>query len=223
MAVEKVVEAVIDEIRNAGLVQLEVSARHVHLDKECVEALFGRGYQLTHVRELSQPGQYLEQERVDVVGPKGTFKNVAVLGPERKHVQVEVSFSDAFALGINPPIRQSGDTKGSASVKLVGPKGEVTIDKGERISVLVQNHAGVLSRVSGLFALRHVHMTPEDAERLGLVDNQVVSVEALTDRRTIFPDTVIRVSPNFRTRMHVDVDEAGAAHIAGFALGRIIK
>ena len=87
MAVEKVVEAVVDEIRSAGLVQLEVSARHVHLDKECVEALFGRGYQLTHVRELSQPGQYLEQERVDVIGPKGTFKNVAVLGPERKQRQ----------------------------------------------------------------------------------------------------------------------------------------
>ena len=205
MAVEKVVEAVVDEIRSAGLVQLEVSARHVHLDKECVEALFGKGYQLTHVRELSQPGQYLEQERVDVVGPKCTFKNVAVLGPERKHVQVEVSFSDAFALGINPPIRQSGDTAGSASVKLVGPKGEITIDEG------------------AIVALRHVHMTPEDAERLGLVDNQIVSVEALTDRRTIFTDTVIRVSPNFRTRMHVDVDEAGAAHIAGFALGRIIK
>lgn len=205
MAVEKVVEAVVEEIRTAGLVQLEVSARHVHLDKECVEALFGKGYQLTHVRELSQPGQYLEQERVDVVGPKCTFKNVAVLGPERKHVQVEVSFSDAFALGINPPIRQSGDTKGSASVKLVGPKGEITIDEG------------------AIVALRHVHMTPEDAERLGLVDNQIVSVEALTDRRTIFTDTVIRVSPSFRTRMHVDVDEAGAAHIAGFALGRIIK
>ena len=94
MAVEKVVEAVIDEIKNAGLVQLEVSARHVHLDKECVEALFGRGYQLTHVRELSQPGQYLEQERVDVVGPKGTFKNVAVLGPERKASQVEISRTD---------------------------------------------------------------------------------------------------------------------------------
>ncbi|MBQ2898411.1 MAG: propanediol utilization protein, partial [Oscillospiraceae bacterium] len=102
-------------------------------------------------------------------------------------------------------IRQSGETKGSASVKLVGPKGEITIDEG------------------AIVALRHVHMTPEDAERLGLVDNQVVSVEALTDRRTIFPETVIRVSPNFRTRMHVDVDEAGAAHIAGFALGRIIK
>ena len=184
---------------------VETSARHIHLSDEHIAILFGEGHKLTVKKELSQPGQYLEQERVDVVGPKGTFKNVAVLGPERKHVQVEVSFSDAFALGINPPIRQSGDTKGSASVKLVGPKGEITIDEG------------------AIVALRHVHMTPEDAERLGLVDNQVVSVEALTDRRTIFPDTVIRVSPNFRTRMHVDVDEAGAAHIAGFALGRIIK
>lgn len=205
MAAEKVVEAVVDQIKTAGLVQIEVSARHVHLDKECVAVLFGEGHTLTHKRELSQPGQYLEEERVDVIGPKGAFKNVAVLGPERKHVQVEVSFSDAFALGINPPIRQSGDTKGSASVKLVGPKGEITIDEG------------------AIVALRHVHMTPEDADRLGLVDNQVVSVEALTDRKLVFEDTVIRVSPNFRTRMHVDVDEAGAAHIAGFALGKIIK
>lgn len=205
MAAERVVEAVVDEIRTAGLVQIEVSARHVHLDKESVAALFGEGHTLTHKRELSQPGQYLEEERVDIVGPKGSFKNVAVLGPERKHVQVEVSFSDAFALGINPPIRQSGDTKGSASVKLVGPKGEITIDEG------------------AIVALRHVHMTPEDADKLGLVDNQVVSVEALTDRKLVFEDTVIRVSPNFRTRMHVDVDEAGAAHIAGFALGKIIK
>ena len=205
MAAEKVVEAVVDQIRTAGLVQIEVSARHVHLDKESVEALFGVGHKLTPKRELSQPGQYLEEERVDVIGPKGSFKNVAVLGPERKHVQVEVSFSDAFALGINPPIRQSGYTKGSASVKLVGPKGEITIDEG------------------AIVALRHVHMTPEDAERLGLVDNQVVSVEALTDRKLVFEDTVIRVSPKFRTRMHVDVDEAGAAHIAGFALGKIIK
>lgn len=205
MAAEKVVEAVVDQIRTAGLVQIEVSARHVHLDKESVEALFGVGHKLTPKRELSQPGQYLEEERVDVIGPKGSFKNVAVLGPERKHVQVEVSFSDAFALGINPPIRQSGDTKGSASVKLVGPKGEITIDEG------------------AIVALRHVHMTPEDAERLGLVDNQVVSVEALTDRKLVFEDTVIRVSPKFRTRMHVDVDEAGAAHISGFALGKIIK
>ena len=205
MAAEKVVEAVVDEIRTAGLVQIEVSARHVHLDKESVAILFGEGHTLTPKRELSQPGQYLEEERVDVVGPKGSFKNVAVLGPERKHVQVEVSFSDAFALGINPPIRQSGDTKGSASVTLVGPAGEITIDEG------------------AIVALRHVHMTPEDAEKLGLVDNQIVSVEALTDRKLVFEDTVIRVSPKFRTRMHVDVDEAGAAHIAGFALGKIIK
>lgn len=205
MAAEKVVEAVVDEIRTAGLVQIEVSARHVHLDQESVEALFGVGHKLTPKRELSQPGQYLEEERVDVIGPKGSFKNVAVLGPERKHVQVEVSFSDAFALGINPPIRQSGDTKGSASVTLVGPAGEITIDEG------------------AIVALRHVHMTPEDAEKLGLVDNQIVSVEALTDRKLVFEDTVIRVSPKFRTRMHVDVDEAGAAHIAGFALGKIIK
>lgn len=205
MSAETVVNAVVDEVRAAGLVQIEVSARHVHLDAACLEILFGKGHKLTPVRELSQPGQYLEKERVDIIGPSGSFKNVAVLGPERKHVQVEVSLSDAFALGIKPPIRQSGDTKDSASVLLRGPEGEIVIDEG------------------AIVALRHVHITPEDAERLGLVDNQIVSVEALTDRKIVFNDTVIRVSPNFRTRMHVDVDEACAAHIAGFALGRIIK
>lgn len=205
MAVEQVVETVIDSIRDAGLVQIEVSARHVHLDKECLEILFGKGHKLTPVRELSQPGQYLEEERVDVIGPKGSFKHVAVLGPERPHVQVEVSISDCFALGITAPIRQSGDTKGSASVTLVGPEGQVTIDEG------------------AIVALRHVHMTPEDAEKLGVVDNQVVSVETLTDRPLVFNDVVIRVSPKFRTRMHVDTDEAGAAHVSGFALGKIIK
>ncbi len=205
MAVEKIIEATIDSIRAAGLVQLEVSARHVHLDRKAVEALFGEGYQLTPKRELSQPGQYLEEERVDVIGPKGSFKNVAVLGPERKGVQVEVSRSDSFVLGISPPVRQSGDTAGSAGVTIKGPKGEITIESG------------------AIIALRHVHITPEDAELIGVTDNQVVSVEALTDRPVVFNDTVIRVSPNFRTRMHVDFDEANAANISGFALGRIIK
>lgn len=205
MAIEAIVNATIDAIKASGLVQLEVSARHVHLDRAAVEALFGAGHQLKPVRELSQPGQYLEEERVDIIGPKGSFKNVAVLGPERKGVQVEVSRSDAFVLGINPPIRQSGDTAGSAGVTIVGPKGQITVDSG------------------AIIALRHVHMTPEDAAALGLVDNQVVSVEALTDRPVIFSETVIRVSPNFRTRMHLDFDEANAANISGFALGRIIK
>lgn len=203
---EQIVGTVIDSVRNAGLVQIEVSARHVHLDKKCMDILFGEGHTLTAVRELSQPGQYLSEERVDVIGPKGSFKHVAVLGPERPHVQVEVSSSDCFALGITAPIRQSGDTKGSASVTLVGPCGQVTIDEG------------------AIIALRHVHMTPDDAERLGLVDNQIVSVEVLSDDRSlVFNDVVIRVSPKFRTRMHVDTDEAGAAHISGFTLGRIIK
>jgi len=205
MTVEKIVESTVNSIRAAGLVQLEVSARHVHLDRAAVEALFGQGYQLHPKRELSQPGQFLEEERVDVIGPKGTFANVAVLGPERKAVQVEVSRSDAFVLGIDPPVRQSGDIAGSAGVTIKGPKGEITIESG------------------AIVALRHVHITPEDAELLGLVDNQVVSVEALTDRPVVFSDTVIRVSPKFRTRMHVDFDEANAANISGFVLGRIIK
>ncbi len=205
MAVDEVVEQVINAVKSAGLIQLEVSARHVHLDRAAIDALFGEGHELTPKRELSQPGQYLEEERVDVIGPAGAFRNVAVLGPARKSVQVEVSFSDAFILGVTPPIRQSGDTKGSASITLKGPKGEIQLDEG----VIV--------------ALRHIHITPEDAELMGLTDGQIVAVEAMTDRSVIFDDTVVRVSPKFRTRMHVDVDEGCAAHVAGFTLGRIIK
>ena len=184
---------------------VETSARHVHVTKEDLEKLFGQGYELTVKKELSQPGQYASNERVTVVGPKKALPNVSILGPVRSATQVELSLTDARSIGIVAPVRESGDIAGSAGCKLVGPAGEVEISEGV------------------IAAKRHVHMTPEDAERLGLVDNQVVSVEALTDRKLVFEDTVIRVSPKFRTRMHVDVDEAGAAHISGFALGKIIK
>ena len=186
---------------------IETSARHIHLTAEAVEILYGKGAELTVKKELSQPGQYAAgNEKITLVGPNGKTLAVSVLGPTRPANQVELSFSDARVLGLKDvPVRESGDVAGTPGLKMVGPAGEVEITEGV------------------IIAKRHIHMTPEDAERLGLVDNQVVSVEALTDRRTIFPDTVIRVSPNFRTRMHVDVDEAGAAHIAGFALGRIIK
>ena len=186
-------------------VPVGISARHIHLSREAVDVLFGEGYQLTNKKDLSQPGQFACEERVTVVGPKKELAGVSILGPARPASQVEISLTDARSIGVNAPIRESGDVAGSGACKLVGPCGEVELSEGV------------------IIAMRHIHMLPEDAERLGLVDNQVVSVEALTDRRTIFPDTVIRVSPNFRTRMHVDVDEAGAAHIAGFALGRIIK
>jgi putative phosphotransacetylase len=172
---------------------VEVSARHVHLCKADVEKLFGPGARLTFKRDLSQPGQFLSEERVDVVGPKNTFKNVAILGPERPSSQVEISLTDSFTLGVAAPVRESGDTTGTPGVMLRGPNGEVELSAG----VIV--------------AKRHIHMTPEDAEALGVADKQIVEVRTLSDRTLIFGDVVVRVSPSFKLAMHVDTDEANAA------------
>ncbi len=174
---------------------VEVSARHVHLCKEDVEKLFGAGAKLTYKRDLSQPGQFLSEERVDVVGPKNTFKNVAILGPERPSSQVEISLTDSFALGVTPPVRESGDTAGTPGLILRGPNGEIALKDG----VIV--------------AKRHIHMTPEDAERLGVADKQIVEVRTVTDRPLTFGDVVVRVNPSFKLAMHVDTDEANAALI----------
>lgn len=174
---------------------VEVSARHVHLCKEDVEKLFGPGSKLTYKRDLSQPGQFLSEERVDVVGPKNTFKNVAILGPERPSSQVEISLTDSFALGVAPPVRESGDTANTPGLILRGPKGEVELTNG----VIV--------------AKRHIHMTPEDAKELGVVDKQIVEVHTLTGRPLTFGEVVVRVNPSFKLAMHVDTDEANAALI----------
>lgn len=174
---------------------VESSARHVHLCKADVEKLFGAGAKLTYKRDLSQPGQFLSEERVDVVGPKNTFKNVAILGPERPSSQVEISMTDSFTLGVTPPVRESGDTAGSPGLILRGPNGEIELA------------AGVI------IAKRHIHMTPEDASELGVQDKQIVEVRTLTDRTLVFGDVVVRVSPKFKLAMHVDTDEANAALI----------
>lgn len=174
---------------------VEVSARHVHLCKEDVEKLFGPGAKLTYKRDLSQPGQFLSEERVDVVGPKNTFKNVAILGPERPSSQVEISMTDSFTLGVQSPVRESGDTAGTPGLILRGPNGEITLKDG----VIV--------------AKRHIHMTPEDARELGVTDKQIVEVHTITGRPLTFGDVVVRVSPSFKLAMHVDTDEANAALI----------
>ncbi len=174
---------------------VEVSARHVHLCKEDVEQLFGPGAKLTYKRDLSQPGQFLSEERVDVVGPKNTFKNVAILGPERPSSQVEISMTDSFTLGVQSPVRESGDTAGTPGLVLRGPNGEITLKDG----VIV--------------AKRHIHMTPEDAKELGVTDKQIVEVRTITGRALTFGDVVVRVSPSFKLAMHVDTDEANAALI----------
>ena len=183
-------------------VELEASGRHVHVTKEQALTLFG--HPLTEKRPLSQPGQYLSNERVTVVGPKGKFENVAVLGPERGEGQVEISLTDGKTLGIAPPVRLSGDVTGSPGAVLEGPCGKVELKQGV------------------IAAQRHIHMTPEDAAHFGVSDRQVVRLQVYTDRPLIFDDTVVRVSPKFATFVHLDYDEANACGFSGGDLGRIL-
>ena len=179
---------------------------HFYLTEEHIEALFGKGATLTHKKDLSQPGQFACEERVTLVGPKKSIPNVIILGPARSVTQVEVSFTDARTLGVEAPVRESGDIAGSAGCKIVGPAGEIEITEG----VIV--------------AKRHIHLTPADAEAFGVADKQVVSVKIdSADRSTIFGDVVCRVSPKFAAAMHIDTDEANAACAFGKIYGEIIK
>jgi putative phosphotransacetylase len=185
-------------------VLVETSARHVHVSEADLEKLFGKGYQLTVKKALSQPGQYACEERVTVVGPKKELKNVSILGPVRPATQVELSMTDARSIGIAAPVRESGDVAGSAGCKLVGPAGEVEIPEG----VIV--------------AKRHIHMTPEDAAKAGVADKEIVKVACGGDgRKLVLDDVVIRVSDKFSTAMHIDTDESNAA--GGPTSGEILK
>ena len=185
---------------------VETSARHVHVTQEVLEALFGAGHQLVSKKDLSQPGQFASTDKVKVVGPKGELA-MSILGPCRDHNQVEVSFSDARALGVSAPVRESGDIASSAPCKLVGPAGEVELKEG----VIV--------------AKRHIHMTPKDAEELGVTNGEIVSVkcESKFDRHLIFGDVVVRVSPKYALAMHIDTDECNAGGLAGEVCGEIVR
>ena len=175
-------------------VLIETSARHVHVSRRVLDILFGEGYELTAKKDLSQPGQFACEERVQVIGPKNSFPAVSILGPVRPETQVELSAGDARSIGVKAPIRESGDLEGSAGCKLVGPKGEVELKDGV------------------IIAKRHIPMTPEDAEKFGLSDKQVVSVKVDTaERSLIFGDVVVRVSPKYTLAMHIDTDESNAA------------
>ena len=186
-------DALVQSVVKRLFVELEASGRHVHVTKGQALTLFG--HPLTPKRPLSQPGQYASNERITVVGPKKELKNVSILGPCRSADQVELSATDARSLGIDAPIRESGDIKGSGACKLVGPAGEVELSEG----VIV--------------AKRHIHMTPADAERFGVENGQIVSVllDSGNGRKTIFGDTVIRVSDSYALAMHIDTDESNAA------------
>jgi putative phosphotransacetylase len=175
------------------LVPVGVSARHIHLSEEHIRILFGEGYQLTVKKELSQPGQYAAEETVAVIGPKGQFPKVRILGPARSKTQLEISKTDCLTLGVQAPVRESGDIAGTPGIKIVGPKGEVEIEEG----VIV--------------AARHIHFHTSDAEKWGIKDKQLLSVRLNTERPLIFENVIARVSDNFALDMHIDTDEANAA------------
>ena len=195
-------EEIAQQIISQLFVELEASGRHVHVTQAQAHVLFG--HLLTPKRELSQPGQFLANERVTVIGPKGRFENVAVLGPEREAGQVELSLTDTKTLGIPAPVRMSGDIADTPGVILQGQMGTISLREG------------------AIVAKRHIHITPEDAKRMAVADKQVVRLQVYTDRPLIFDDVVVRVSPNFQTRVHLDYDEANACGFQNGDLGRIL-
>ena len=186
-------------------VLVETSARHIHLSREAVDVLFGAGYELTMKKELSQPGQYACAEKLEVVGPKGKLK-ASILGPTRPSSQVELSLTDARAIGVVAPIRESGDTAGSAACKLVNPDTGAELELAEGVIV----------------AKRHIHITPELAKEYGVADKEIVSVKINSERTTVYGDVVIRVSEKFAPAMHIDTDEANAACAFGTIYGEIV-
>ena len=186
-----------------GQIPVEISARHVHLTKEAVECLFGEGHRLTCKRELSQPGEFLAEERVKIITAKNDFANVAVLGPERSAVQVEISLTDSKALGLKAPVNLSGDLNGAESVVLLGPKG---IYRAEGYTIVAKSH---------------IHMTPKDAAEFGVHDGQVVRVKLQSARPATLDDVAIRVKDSFKLAMHVDIDEGNAAGVTGDTTGII--
>jgi len=184
---------------------VEISARHIHVTKEQVAVLFGEGHTLTAKKALSQPGQFACEEKLTIVGPRGELK-ASILGPERKEAQVELSLTDARTLGVEAKIRESGDIEGTAGIKLVGPCGEIELEKGV------------------IAAKRHIHMTPADAEKYGVSNGEIVNVKVETEGRSlVFGDTVVRVRDDFALAMHIDTDEGNAAGIKGSAMGEIVR
>lgn len=172
-----------------------ISARHVHVTREHLDILYGIGYQLTTKKELSQPGQFASNETVDIVTEKGSFKNVRILGPERKQTQIEISLTDSLKLRLQVPVKDSGDIKNSPGITIVGPKGTVKVEEGV------------------IAAGRHIHMTPADAAEYGVKDKDTVKVICPGERGLVFDKVLIRVSDTFKLEMHVDTDEANAAMI----------
>lgn len=195
-------QSVTDAVIGRLFIELEASGRHVHVTKEQALALFGHG--LTPKRPLSQPGQYLSNERVCIIGPKGEFQNVAVLGPERKEAQVEISLTDGKTLGVMPPIRPSGEVADTPGISLLGPLGRVDLPRGL------------------IVAQRHAHLTPEDGEKFKVKDGQIVRLQTFTRRPCIFEDVLVRINKDFASAVHLDYDEANACGFESGDLGRLL-
>lgn len=202
--IKKLVLAVKSENKEK-LVPIEASGRHVHLSQTAVEKLFGKDYELKAKRELSQPGQFLAVERVRLIGPKNIIENAAILGPARESTQVELSQTDAVSLGIEAPLRLSGNIKNSAPIFIASPDNVIKIDEGV------------------IIAKSHIHMTPADAARLNLQDREIVDVKAKTERPLIFKNVLVRVNENYHLNMHLDFDEANACLLKKGDQGKIIK
>ncbi len=186
-------------------ITIEVSAHHVHLSKEHVEALFGNGHELTPIADLSQPGQFACKETVTLVGPKGNVERVRVLGPARSQTQVEIAMTEQFQLGIQAPLRASGNIKNTPGIILKGDSGSIEITEGV------------------ICAFRHIHMTPDDAENFGLKNHDMVRVKIRSERELIFGDVLVRVHPTYKLAMHIDTDEANAANLKTGIIGNIIE
>jgi putative phosphotransacetylase len=203
--IRKIVKDVVLKTLNMSkMVPIAASNRHIHLSPEHVERLFGRGYELTKLKDLSQPGQFAGKETVTLIGPKGKIQNVRVLGPARGKTQAEVSLFDGFTLGVKPPIRNSGDIKGSEAITIQGPRGQVHIEEGL------------------ICAARHIHMHTSDSEAFGLGDGDTVQVKVDGPRGVTFSNVLIRVSPRYKLEMHIDLDEANAGNIKNGHLGEIV-
>ena len=208
--ISAVAEAVLKALENGssteGDIPVGISNRHIHLSKEHVEVLFGKGYELTPFKDLSQPGQYACKEQLTIVGPSlRPIEKVRVLGPVRPASQVEISRTDAYVLKVKPPVRESGKISGSAPITIIGPKGTVTLNEG------------------CIIANRHIHMSIEEGERFGVKDNEYVDIDAFGERRTRFFDVQVRVHKDFRLEMHLDTDDANAAGIGNGAKVKIVK
>ncbi|NLC03844.1 MAG: phosphate propanoyltransferase [Tissierellia bacterium] len=182
-----------------------LSNKHIHVSQKDLDILFGEGYELTKFKDLSQPGQYACEEKVDIIGPKGTLKGVRILGPVRSKTQFELSISDAFALGVKPIVRNSGDVAETPGAKIVGPKGEVEI------------HEGII------VAARHIHMHTSDAERFGVEDKDIVNVRVKGPRGLIFENVLVRAHEDFALEMHVDIEEGNACGLKNGDLVELIK